>query len=111
MIHHPLLTAILGFTAIALGALLVWLPTRYTTQTPTDITIDIRPYRPGFVIRPTTGPHLPHHDAAITDAMIVLSAITRARKAGATVTITDPALSRLRLACGGHTLAAMGVTP
>ena len=104
---NPLIA--LSLALITCGALLVWVGTR-AYHPPRHITIDVPPYGPGLTIRPTGAPSSPH-PAGITQLSIMLAAIAEARSSGGSATITPAAITRLRLLCGRHVLAHLGIDP
>jgi hypothetical protein len=93
------------------GCLIFQLAHRPNEATRRDITVDVPRCGPGFTIRPTDAPPPPSPGASITQVEILLAAIRATQEAGGRVTMTHPALARLRVRCDPARLAAMGIGP
>jgi hypothetical protein len=93
------------------GCLIFRFAHRPADTTRRDITIDVPRHGPGFTVRPTNAPPQANHGASITQVEILLAAIRATQEAGGKVTMTHPALARLRVRCDPARLAAMGIGP
>jgi hypothetical protein len=93
------------------GCILFHLSERAKAATRRDITVDVPRYGPGFTLRPTNAPPSPNPGASITQVEILFAAIRATQQAGGKVTMTHPALARLRVRCDPAQLAAMGIGP